>query len=381
MRAVSQFLLMPLLVFGTVDATAQAARASQPTDTLRYRESTVRRFSRDAEYGLVVFHFAHNALIAFAVARHDTASAWYEQLTLGFVSGMGVVRHDTQGHLLRPFTLGIDSIGNVRTLAVPTFPAVEPPVDLTSQFRDFFPSLPAAALAVGLEWSDTIQFADTSVERRVRSRRGGPWHVTPLGEAARPLRCVAREPRVAGLPAHAVAGTQQGHVVVTALVVDHELQPLSYRTGLLPGHRLPRGCAEALTLVCYPSSRNILLPINPVYTHPSPNEASPLVRLLGSGNLVHDALHHLAMLGGHAYCFCAMIRTSRPCSDRDERIEPPDRRTEIRPTGRGVRVDTPSLAGRQSLVLVPVPSCDPPARMRSERATRGPPIIAPRAPA
>jgi hypothetical protein len=178
MRSVAQFVLPLVMVLPTVDGAAQAVHASAPTDTLRYRQSTVRRFTRDAEYGLTLFHFTHNALIALAIGRQDSASAWYEQLTLGLVSSAGAVRHDTQGHLFRPFTLAIDSIGNVQTLAVPTFPPVDPPVDLTQQFRDFFPSLPAAALTVGLEWSDTIQFADSSEDRRVRSRRLASYRVT-----------------------------------------------------------------------------------------------------------------------------------------------------------------------------------------------------------
>jgi hypothetical protein len=178
MRTVAQFVLPLVLVLPAVDGAAQAVRASGSTDTLRYRESIVRRFTRDAQYGLTVFHFTHNALIALAIGRQDSASAWYEQLTLGVVSSAGAVRHDTQGHLFRPFTLAIDSIGNVQTLAVPTFPPVDPPVDLTQQFRDFFPSLPAAALTVGLAWSDTIQFADTSDDRRIRSRRVASYRVT-----------------------------------------------------------------------------------------------------------------------------------------------------------------------------------------------------------
>ena len=60
----------------------------------------------------------------------------------------------------------------------------------------------------------------------------------------------------------AAAGAELGHVVEATLVVGDELRALVHREGRLPGHRhLAAGSAR--TVWCYPSSRNILLPINP----------------------------------------------------------------------------------------------------------------------
>ena len=127
-----------------------------------------------------------------------------------------------------------------------------------------------------------MRAARVQQERRQRVRnamRARVRRVTALGEPTRALAHIPGEPLVARLPTDAVPRTELGHRVGTALMIGDELQPLVHRGHLLPGHRSSRERA-AQTVECHPSCRNILLPINPVYTRLMSNVS---LQLTGDG--------------------------------------------------------------------------------------------------
>ena len=186
-------------------ARPEATSASAPAyrlgrDTLRFREVTNGDVRVTMPQGEVPIRSEHEATVALTRTAGDTVHAWYEALTIGMTSAGSAQRPATGEALRQPFTLVMDPRGYVRVLSVPTFPASFKNVtDLTHQFDDFFPHLPAEPLRIGLAWSDTATRRD-STEGRV-SRR----------EAIVSYR-VERDTVVAGVPAFVPSMRQQVEV-------------------------------------------------------------------------------------------------------------------------------------------------------------------------
>jgi hypothetical protein len=147
-------------------------------DTLRFREVSTGDIRFTTPQGEMAMKSEHDATIAITRVGGDTARAWYEALAIGMTSPMGAGRPATEAALRQPFTLRIDGRGRITLLQAPTFPAsFEGITDLTQQFADFLPRLPAAPLRVGLAWTDTATRTDSTARRAMRSRSIATYRV------------------------------------------------------------------------------------------------------------------------------------------------------------------------------------------------------------
>ena len=158
---------------------AHAQYLRTPGDTLRYREVTRVVSEIAAPAGAMTIRTQHDARLALAFARGDTARAWYEALALRSTFPGGESVPETGALLGRTFVLTMDARGYVETLAVPEFPReVAEVTELTHQFNDFFIRLPAAPLRAGVEWSDTTRRETrTAAGRTLRTTRIGRYRV------------------------------------------------------------------------------------------------------------------------------------------------------------------------------------------------------------
>ena len=174
---------LPLLLALVLLPAALHAQAPQyrraAGDTLRYREVTRATSEITSPQGVFTLGSGHDARIAVAFARGDTARGWYEALTLRSEFPGGERAPATAPLLGKPFVLTMNARGDVQTLSVPDFPQeVSEASDLTHQFNDFFVRLPASALRPGLEWTDTTQRSTpTAAGRTVRTTRVGRFRV------------------------------------------------------------------------------------------------------------------------------------------------------------------------------------------------------------
>jgi hypothetical protein len=148
-------------------------------DTIRYREVTQATSEITSPQGALTLRSGHEARLAVAFARGDTARAWYEALKLRSEFPGGERVPATAPLLGKPFVLTLDARGGVETLSVPEFPQeVSEASDLTHQFNDFFVRLPASALRPGLEWTDTTRReTPNAAGRTVRTTRIGRFRV------------------------------------------------------------------------------------------------------------------------------------------------------------------------------------------------------------
>ena len=200
----------PLLLGALLAALACAPAAQVPAatstasatyrfggDTLRFREVSEGQVRITLPQGQLAFRTTHDGTVAISRAGGDTARAWYEALAIGIV-GPGTGEPPATGEVLRqPFTLRMDDRGRVTVLATPTFPASFKGVsDLTRQFDDFFPRLPAQPLVVGATWSDTADRAWRSGEQANSTRAVAHYRVE-------------RDTVVAGTPAVVVSMRQE----------------------------------------------------------------------------------------------------------------------------------------------------------------------------
>lgn len=166
-------LLLPLAL-----PAQPAAYRRAPGDTVRLREVTTAEMTLRTPGGDLPTTLRHDALVAVAFAAGDTARAWYEALAVEASGMTGLQRPETGAVLRQPFTLAMDARGGVHTLATPAFPAaVRGVTDLSHQFDDFFPRLPAEPLRVGLAWSDTVARRDSAGPRYTRSTRAARYRV------------------------------------------------------------------------------------------------------------------------------------------------------------------------------------------------------------
>ncbi|MBD0321317.1 MAG: hypothetical protein ICV87_13340 [Gemmatimonadetes bacterium] len=173
---------LPLLALVLLPAALQAQAPQYRRaggDTVRYREVTRATSDITSPQGAITLRSHHDARLAIAFARGDTARAWYEALTLRSEFPGGEQVPATAPLLGKPFVLTIDGRGGVETLAVPEFPReVSEATDLTHQFNDFFVKLPAGALRPGLEWTDTTRRAmPNAAGRTLRTTRVGRYRV------------------------------------------------------------------------------------------------------------------------------------------------------------------------------------------------------------
>ena len=161
-------------------AQAQAAQYRRVVgDTVRYREVTHATSEIAAPQGAMTIRSEHDARLALAFARGDTARAWYEALSLRSAYPGGESVPETALLLGRPFLLTMGARGDVATLATPELPkAVAEVTDLTRQFEDFFVKLPAGPLRPGLEWTDTTsRETPLAAGRTLRTQRIGRFRV------------------------------------------------------------------------------------------------------------------------------------------------------------------------------------------------------------
>lgn len=173
----------------------------------------------------------HDATIAVAFGRADSAHAWYEALRITMRSPQGQQEPGTSAALHRPFTLRFDDRGRIETLAVPSFPASFNGVfDLSRQFDDLFPRLPDRPLRLGLSWSESTM---------VESTGDGPrrWRHSRTITSR-----VVRDTTIDGDRAWVIEFAQQ-HSVGSSQPVEG--QPMTVRTELTgaAAHRAPDSAA------------------------------------------------------------------------------------------------------------------------------------------
>ncbi len=169
-------LVVPMLLGGVEALAAQYAR--RPADTLRFRDVTTARVILQAPQGPVPLASEHEATVAVAFERGNSARAWYEELRLALLAPMGNQRPATDSALRRPFVLRFDPRGRVETVSAPRFPAsFEGISDLSHQFEDFFLRLPAGPLTPGLTWADTVTVSTSEGPKTYQSERRFAYQV------------------------------------------------------------------------------------------------------------------------------------------------------------------------------------------------------------
>jgi hypothetical protein len=158
---------MPVSLALMVSASASAQTTyTFGRDTLRFREVSTAEIHLTTPQGELPMKSDHAATVAVIRQASDTVRAWYEALDIGVSSPMGEQRPATTEALKAPFTLSMNPRGRVRLIAAPTFPtSFKGVTDLTYQFDDFFMRLPAKPLAIGLAWTDTSAFRDSTAEK------------------------------------------------------------------------------------------------------------------------------------------------------------------------------------------------------------------------
>jgi len=170
--------VLALAVTTTPAVLQQAQYRLTPRDTLRYQELTESHITLRPPGDSVAITSRHDATIAIAVERGDTATAWYEQLTLTGANPSGATHTNTDGTLHLPFRLVVAPSGQTTLVAAPAFPAeVAAQTDLSHQFEDYFITLPRTALRPNATWADTIENShagsprDTYQSRHIRRYR------------------------------------------------------------------------------------------------------------------------------------------------------------------------------------------------------------------
>ncbi len=163
-NSVSGLLFLALLAWPLSPGRAQTA-----SDTVRYREVAHTELQVMTPSGARLMDVKREARIAVLPGAGDTVRAWYEDLALEVQSLRGVSRPATAALLGEPFILRVDRRGRATTLQSPGVPdAIREIEDPSQQFTDFFPRLPAAPLARGLEWIDTLKHEIPAKDRSYR---------------------------------------------------------------------------------------------------------------------------------------------------------------------------------------------------------------------
>ena len=182
-----RLLVSVLLLVCALPAVAQTTY-SLSRDTLRFREATQMRMTLTTPQGDIPVTLDNRATIAMVRTPGDSARAWFDSLAVGASSPAGEQRPATDSALKRPYRLGFDARGRVKTVSVPQFPkSFEGVTDLTHQFDDYFLRLPEQPLRVGLAWSDTTTVKDSTADKFGQWTRIAQYRVerdTTIGSTA-----------------------------------------------------------------------------------------------------------------------------------------------------------------------------------------------------
>lgn len=163
----------------TTGAGQHARYVMPPGDTAKYHQLTSGFVTMQMPQGIVEVKTIHDATIRITVGSDRISRAWYDSLYL-FQAGPGPQRQEpeTVSLLGDAFEFRFDPAGRVELLSFPEIPAeIASMTDLSRQFDDFFITLPAEELAVGIRWTDTVTTEraarpnDTYLGNHVRSYR------------------------------------------------------------------------------------------------------------------------------------------------------------------------------------------------------------------
>lgn len=140
-----------------VDGQETGTYRLAPGDTLRYSQSIRRSIFTSLPQGDVPSSFVREAELSIVAADPGTWRAWYDDLEVRSVRMAGVVEPTSPFIMGRPFVLEVEPRGEFHLTEAPTLwmDWLEM-FDPTTQFVDFFVSLPGGAPKVGDEWSDTV---------------------------------------------------------------------------------------------------------------------------------------------------------------------------------------------------------------------------------
>lgn len=188
-----------LLLAAPLSMSSAQSYTRGANDTLRFHELTSGEMTLSAPQGELSVSTRHDATVGVLLLPGDSARAWYETLQITANSPMGATSPETKELIGKPFRLGFDARGRVSMLESPPLPSSLAGVsDLSHQFDDFFPRLPAAPLRLGLAWSDTVVRADSTADKTTRTRTIGSFRVE-------------RDTTVAGMPAFVISSRQTLH--------------------------------------------------------------------------------------------------------------------------------------------------------------------------
>jgi hypothetical protein len=234
-------------------------------DTLRYSERTDGMVRIEGPQGSMEVRTEHDARLALARTSPTSANAWYESLHLR-QDGPGPQQQtpDTDPLLQQPFTLTFPPDGR---LALQTAPALPPEIaqmtDLRRQFDDFFITVPAKPLALGVEWADTASYSRTGrpsetftahLVRRYRAVRDTVALGSPavIIEVTQDIRIEGTSPMEMGGQTLTAGTVLQGGETGFAVFSPSTGRLLvRSRRGVLDGHFTVTGGAQPLSLPQY----------------------------------------------------------------------------------------------------------------------------------
>ena len=131
-------------------------------DTARYQRQSTVSVITDWPQGPVEESVATDESIGMTFLGGDSALVWLDRLEAGRFTPRGHVQPSASAVLGRPFVVRMDARGRVDVLAEPALPdSITRIVDFKLDLARIFPHFPDAPLAVGAEWSDTINLQST----------------------------------------------------------------------------------------------------------------------------------------------------------------------------------------------------------------------------
>ena len=166
-----------LLVACALPAGAQSTYSTS-RDTLRFRETMQLRMTMTTPQGDMPMSMEHRATVALVRSAGDSARAWFDSLSLMATGPQGEQRPATDSALKLPIQFRLDARGRVSNVVAPKWPAsLQGMSDPSHHFDDYFLRLPAQPLRIGLAWSDTTTYTDSTAERFARWIRRTDYRV------------------------------------------------------------------------------------------------------------------------------------------------------------------------------------------------------------
>jgi hypothetical protein len=166
-----------LVVACALPAGAQSTYSTS-RDTLRFRETTQLRMTMTTPQGDIPMSAEHRALVALVHSPGDSARAWFDSLSVMATGPQGEQRPATDSALKRPIQFRLDARGRVSNVVAPKWPAsLQGMSDPAHHFDDYFLRLPTQPLRIGLTWSDTTTYSDSTAERFTRWVRRTDYRV------------------------------------------------------------------------------------------------------------------------------------------------------------------------------------------------------------